>query len=137
LYSEKKGAFSLHGPADWRVAEDHGGAHRVTFYGPPPDVESIAVYRHDGEKAASYLAFQSLAGKTSSRKTVWKGRPAWEILQEQKAPVIHGRGGGLLSVRSVLIEDEKGYWALVHTAPAGKSSTDVFDALLESFRPAN
>lgn len=136
VYEAPNGAFSLQGPADWRVDEFNGDAHRVTFYGPPPAVESISVFRHEGQQPGPYLAFQGLAGKTSSRKTEWKGRPAWVILQEKKAPVIHGKGGNLLSERTVIIEDAKGFWALVHTAPAGKSSTAIFDAALESFQPA-
>lgn len=137
VYSDKAARFSLHGPADWRVMEEQGGAHRVTFFGPPPAVESIAVYRHDkggpGGDAQAYLAGQSLGGKSFARKLEVKGKPARELVVEKKAPVMHGKGGELLRQRTVVLEDEKGFWALVHTAPASQPSSAVFEDSLQSF----
>jgi hypothetical protein len=139
VYEPKSGAFSLQGPADWRVMEDQGGAHRVTFFGPLPAVESIAVYRYEKgpvySSAGAYLAGLSLAGRSSPVLEVEiSGRKWLELRSERTSPAMHGGRQEKLEVRTAVLEDASGFWSLVHTAPAGKASKAVFDELLKTFK---
>lgn len=138
-YEARDGAFTVDGPADWRVLEDQGGAHVVTFMGPGA-VETIALYRYDKSPefpdARSYAAAQSAAGHPAPplERTV-EGRPALELSVQRRSLAMHGRPSETLVVRTVLVQDDRGFWAIAHTAPLGKASKDVFDALVASFRP--
>lgn len=140
VYESKGGDFSLQGPAGWRVLEEQGGAHRATLMGPLPDLETIAVYRYEKSveypDAQSYLAGQALAGRPGPvRKLAVAGRPAWDLTVERDPPPMHGTPPQKVSVRMVVVEDARGFYSLVHTAPSGRGSDRLFDEVLASFKP--
>lgn len=138
--------FSASAPADWRVQEADGGAHRASFFGPAAGpsafAEAIVVYRHGPGSSMptmdAFVAAKSLEGPPSPpAKASAAGRPALDLryssvltgphFPEGRRPMLH---------HAVLVADGDGYWALVHSWPEGaKPSEAVFRAFVDSFRP--
>lgn len=139
VYEAKSGEFTTWAPSDWKVLEDQGGAQRATFFSSTG--ESIGIYRYEkgGEQgdARQYAAAQSLSGKAGPLLDITVGeKPALEFIVERQGLSLHGRPAEKLRVRTVLLEDDKGFWALVDTVPLGKEpSVDAFDTVLKSFKP--
>jgi hypothetical protein len=138
-YAPKDNSFFCHAPGDWRVLEDQGGAHKVSFFGPAagpaPYSESIAVYRHQKGGAFAtpqdYARAQAVSGAAIPAPGLKLGPiQALEFRSERSSR------SGLTRSRSVLFPAEDGFFALVHTAPspAPPSGAAVFDELLKSFR---
>jgi hypothetical protein len=131
-YEPRDASFSLAAPGDWRVAEDQGGAQRVSFYGPPGSyAESIAVYRYERTTPEAYHAARAAgAAPLASRPD---GR--YEFLAKSVSPAMHGRAPEELTVRHVLVPEGTSLWALVHTHPAAKEPSAAFEGLCASFKP--
>lgn len=144
-YEPADQGFALTMPADWRVAEADGGAHRASFYGPAggprPFSDSIAVYHYGpGSSFASPADFAAAktasSGGAPAREREAGGRKAMEL---SYAEVLHGPhppATGRRRARAVLIPDGGGFWAVVHTWPESAAPQDAdFEAALASFVP--
>lgn len=139
VYEPVDGGFSVQAPADWRVQEADGGAHRAAFFG--PSGEAIAVYRH-GPKSAmptieAYAAAKSREGPPAPpSKTSVGGREALELRYESTLTGPHFPDGKLrMKHHAVLLADGDGYWALVQSWPEKvKPSEAAFEAFLATFR---
>lgn len=146
VYEPVDRGFSCRIPAEWRVQEADGGAHRASFFGPPdgpaPFPEAISVFRY-GPKSVpptmeAFVAAKSLEGTPAApAKTTVGGREALDFLYASTLTGPHLPGGRVtMSHRAVLVADGDGYWALVHSWPEKSPSRgDAFKALVETFRP--
>ena len=132
-YAPRDGSFAVTAPADWRVAEDSGEGHRVSFFGPPGSfAESIGVYRYEATTAEAYRAAHAGAGAGPLTPRA-EGRV--EFTAKAFSPPMHGRPPEELAVRHVLVPAGGALWALVHTRPAARASGPAFDELCASFKP--
>ena len=145
-YAPADRGFALDAPADWRVAEASGGAHRATFYGPPggakPFSDSIAVYHYGpGSSFASpadFAAAKALSGRAAAPiKRPLGGREALELTYEERLDGPHGPALSRARARAVLVPGKDGFLALVHTWPDGAApQAAVFEAAAASFVPS-
>lgn len=132
-YSPRDAAFALTAPGDWRVTENQGEGHRVSFHGPPGSfAESIGVYRYEATTPEAYRASHA-AGIAEPLTPRPDGRSEYKA--STMAPPLHGRPPEKLVVRHVLVQDGAHLWALVHTLPAARTPGAAFDELCASFTP--
>lgn len=132
-YSPGDAAFTLTAPGDWRVTEDQGEGHRVSFHGPPGSfAESIGVYRYEATTPEAYRASHAV-GVAEPLTPRPDGRSEYKT--SMTAPALHGRPPEDLVVRHVLVVDGPRLWALVHTRPAARTPSPAFDELCASFKP--
>ncbi|TBR20893.1 hypothetical protein EPO15_11745 [bacterium] len=132
-YEPRDAAFALAAPADWRVTEDQGEGHRVSFFGPPGSyAESIGVYRYEATTPEAYRAARAggSAGPLTARPD---GR--FEFSARSLTPEMHGRPPEEVTVRHVLVPAGSVLWALVYTRPSSRPAGIAFDELAASFKP--
>jgi hypothetical protein len=148
LYAESGRLFTCSAPASWRVLENQGGAHRVTFLGPAdgpaPFSDSISVYYYpktgsDYATPQDYAKSQTLAAGTTGPLVfkLWKGLATYEFSATRPTPVMHGAGQVETRQEStVLIPSKQGFYAAVYSAPqAGFTQNEsAFRDLVDSLR---
>lgn len=147
VYEAPDRGFAASAPADWRVQEADGGAHRASFFGPSSGpsafAEAIVVYRYGpGVSPATmdaFVAAKSLEGPPSPpAKVLISGREALELRYASTLTGPHFPDGRrAMRHHAFLVSDGDGYWALVHSWPeAAKPSESVFKDFVGSFNPS-
>lgn len=144
-YTHARPKASVAAPETWRVLENQGGAHIVSFLGPAegdrPYSQSLGLYFHKADgvygSPREYARAQELAGtrKTQTREREWKGRKALELVVERDAARrLHSTEREKRRERMALVPSQGGFYLLLASAPAGEAAAldALFDAALDT-----
>lgn len=139
VYTPVDGSFSCEVPGDWRVLENQGGAHRVSFYG--PGGSAVNLYFYDKSRFSSvreYYLMESVSGATLGPLHEEKvgDRSLSTFTAARATPKLHSIEIENLSEQTYIIPAAGGFYSIMLVAPVSsvESVRPAFLDLVRSFK---